>query len=79
MTQNKKLIKKKATRLIFLGTPEFALPPLKKLLQSEFKPEAVFCAPDKPIGRKQILTPPPVKIEAQNHNLPVFQSKNKNE
>jgi len=60
-------------KIAFLGTPEFALPVLEKLAQSGYKPAAVFCAPDKPVGRKQILTPPPVKVAAQKYNLPVYQ------
>jgi len=63
-------------KIFFLGTPEFALPALEKLINSEFKPVAVFCAPDKPVGRKQILTPPPTKILAQKYNIPVFQPAN---
>jgi methionyl-tRNA formyltransferase len=66
-------------KIVFLGTPEFALPTLETLVQSEFKPIAVFCAPDKPVGRKQTLTPPPVKILAQKYNIPVYQPKNKEE
>lgn len=60
-------------KIIFLGTPQFAVPILEKLAQSEFKPSAVFCAPDKPVGRKQILTPPPVKVAAEKFGIPVFQ------
>ena len=66
-------------KIVFLGTPEFAVPPLEKLISSEFKPMAVFCAPDKPVGRQQILTPPPIKILAQKYNLPVFQPTNPRE
>lgn len=66
-------------KIIFLGTPQFAVPILKKLAQSEFRPAAVFTAPDKPIGRKQILTAPPVKISAQQLKISVFQPKNKKE
>lgn len=69
----------KKIKVIFLGTPEFAVPILKKLAQSEFKPVAVFCAPDKPVGRKQILTPPPVKVATQELGIPVFQPANKSE
>ncbi|MBU4142882.1 methionyl-tRNA formyltransferase, partial [Patescibacteria group bacterium] len=66
-------------KIIFMGTPEFSLPILEKLAQSEYKPVAIFCAPDKPVGRKQILTPPPTKILAQKHNIPVFQPANSRE
>jgi len=60
-----------------MGTPEFAVPILEKLANSEYKPVAVFCAPDKPVGRKQTLTPPPVKVLAQKYSIPVFQPKDK--
>lgn len=66
-------------KIIFLGTPEFAVPILEKLITSDYKPTAVFCAPDKPIGRQQILTPPPIKILAQKYNIPVYQPANKKE
>jgi len=60
-------------KIAYLGTPEFAVPILEKLIQNGYKPIAVFCAPDKPVGRKQILTPPPVKVIAQKYNIPVYQ------
>src|SRR3989344_5832310 len=67
------------TKIVFLGTPEFSVPILEKLIQSEYKPAAVFCAPDKPVGRQQLLTPPPVKVIAQKHDIPVFQPANSHE
>ncbi len=70
---------KSGAKIIFLGTPQFAVPILEKLASSNYKPAAVFCAPGKPVGRRQILTPPPVKIAAQKHNIPVFQPKDKKE
>jgi len=66
-------------KLIFMGTPEFAVPILKKLIDNTYKPVAVFCAPDKPIGRKQILTPPLTKALAQEHNIPIYQPANSHE
>lgn len=66
-----------AQKIIFLGTPEFAVPILEKLINSDFKTAAVFCAPDMPIGRQQILTAPPIKIIAQQHNIPIYQPKDK--
>jgi len=42
-------------------------------------PEAVICNPDKPTGRKQIITPPPVKVLAQKYGLTIYQPKDKNE
>lgn len=60
-------------RLIFFGTPEFALASLKELIHSDFRPAAVVTAPDKPVGRKQIITPPPIKELAQKHKISVLQ------
>lgn len=56
-----------------MGTPEFGAVILEKLCQSEYKPVLVVTAPDKPVGRKLILTPPPVKITAQKYGIPVRQ------
>lgn len=61
-------------RIIFLGTPEFAVPSLQKLhANPDFEIAGVFCEPDRPQGRKQILTAPPVKMLAKKLKLPVFQ------
>jgi methionyl-tRNA formyltransferase len=62
-------------KFIFFGTPEFASVILEKLIDSDFKPSAVVCNPDELVGRKQILTSPPVKILAEKNNIPVFQPK----
>lgn len=56
-----------------MGTPDFAVPCLEKLITSGHEVCAVFTQPDKPVGRKQILTPPEVKACAIKHNLPVYQ------
>lgn len=48
-------------KYIFFGTPEFAAIILEKLINAGFIPEAVICNPDRPAGRKKIITPPPVK------------------
>ena len=56
-----------------MGTPEFALPSLEKLIEEKYDICAVFTKPDKPQGRKRIITPPPVKVFAQEHGLQVFQ------
>ena len=54
-------------KIIFMGTPEFAGIILEKLIASEtYKPSLVITRPDKPLGRKQILTPPPVKQRITN-------------
>lgn len=60
--------------VIFMGTPDFAVPCLEKLIEYH-NVTAVFSQPDKPVGRKQILTPPPVKQCANEHNIAVFQPK----
>lgn len=69
----------KNIKIIFMGTPDFAVPILEKLANSAYKPIAVFCAPNMPVGRKQIFTPPPIKVLTQKYNLPVYQPKDKTE
>jgi len=60
--------------IIFIGTPDFAVPTLEALIRDErFNVAAVITAPDAPVGRKQILTPPPVKVAAQKYGLKIFQ------
>lgn len=60
-------------RIAFMGTPDFSVDCLKALVESEHEVVGVFCQPDKPVGRKQELTPPDVKVEALKHNLNIFQ------
>lgn len=60
-------------RIIFFGTPQFALPSLEALIKHGYKPLLVVTNPDEPAGRKQIITPPPVKICAERHQIPVLQ------
>lgn len=60
-------------KLIFMGTPEFAVPSLKKLIESGHEVFAVFTQPDRPVGRKQIITPPPVKVFATERGITVHQ------
>ena len=62
--------------IVFAGTPEFAVPPLRTLLASEHRVIAVYTQPDRPAGRGQKLMPGPVKRLALEHGLPVFQPKN---
>ncbi|MCL2023163.1 MAG: methionyl-tRNA formyltransferase [Oscillospiraceae bacterium] len=57
---------------IFMGTPDFALPCLE-LLTRKYNVSGVFCQPDKPKGRKMLLTPPPIKEFALSKGLPVYQ------
>lgn len=59
--------------IIFMGTPDFAVPCLKALLDSGENVTAVFTQPDKPKGRGYKLTLPPVKEVALMHNIPVYQ------
>lgn len=60
-------------KIIFMGTPEFGAIILEELIKGGYPPVLVITAPDKPVGRKQIITPPPVKISAQKYNIPVLQ------
>lgn len=60
--------------VVFMGTPSYADEILKTLIaQENIKVVAVFTQPDKPVGRKKILTPPPVKETALEHNIAVYQ------
>lgn len=60
-------------KIIYMGTPDFAVPALKALNSSEHEVVAVFTQPDKPKGRKMVLTPPDVKVCANELSIPVFQ------
>lgn len=60
-------------KLIFMGTPEFAVPTLRKLIEAGHEIIAVFTQPDRPVGRKQIITPPPVKVFAAERGLAIHQ------
>ncbi len=68
MMNNKKKIK-----IVFLGTPEFSSIILDKLIENNYKPILVITAPDKPVGRKNIITAPITKILAEKHKIPVLQ------
>ncbi|MBX2970669.1 MAG: methionyl-tRNA formyltransferase [Cyclobacteriaceae bacterium] len=63
-------------RIIFMGTPEFAVPSLEILVEHQFNVVAVITAPDKPQGRGQKITFSPVKESALKHNIPVLQPTN---
>lgn len=63
-------------RIIFMGTPEFAVPSLERLVENKFNVVAVITAPDKPQGRGQKLMPSPVKECALKHHIPVLQPVN---
>jgi methionyl-tRNA formyltransferase len=60
-------------RLIFMGTPEFAVPSLERLIRDGHSVAAVFTQPDKPAGRGGKLQSPPVKLVATGHGIPVHQ------
>lgn len=61
-------------RILYLGTPDFAVNPLKEILKDKnIEVLGVVCNPDKPVGRKKILTAPPVKQFALENDLKVFQ------
>ena len=60
-------------KIVFMGTPDFAVPSLQGLIDDGHEILAVYTQPDKPVGRKQVLTPPPVKALALKHGLPVYQ------
>lgn len=59
--------------IVFMGTPDFAVPTLEALYKSKHNIVSVFSQPDKPVGRKQVMTPPPVKSFAVENNLNVYQ------
>ncbi|RKN86625.1 methionyl-tRNA formyltransferase [Paenibacillus ginsengarvi] len=59
--------------VVFMGTPDFAVPSLRTLLDGGYNVVAVVTQPDRPKGRKRELTPPPVKAEAMKHGIPVLQ------
>jgi methionyl-tRNA formyltransferase len=63
-------------RIIFMGTPDFAVPSLEVLIQNKYKVVAVITAPDKPQGRGQKVTFSPVKECATKYNVPVLQPSN---
>lgn len=68
------------TKVIFMGTPDFSVPVLQSLIDEKYDVIAVVTQPDRPVGRKRILTPPPVKVAAEKHGIPVYQpEKIKNE
>jgi len=72
-------------KYVFFGTPEFAVIILEKLIQAGLMPEAVICNFDKPVGRKQIVTPPPVKASIKHQasrikdKIKIFQPQDKTE
>ena len=67
-------MEKKDLRIVFMGTPEFAVPTLQALVENDYNVVAVVTQPDKPVGRHQTeMQPSEVKKYALEHNLPVLQ------
>ncbi len=60
-------------KILYAGTPEFAVLPLQKIIDAGFEVVGVITQADKPQGRKGVLTPPPVKVFAQEKGIPVIQ------
>jgi len=60
-------------RIVFMGTPDYSVKTLDALLKAGHEVVGVYAQPDKPVGRKRILTPPPVKVYALEKGIPVFQ------
>lgn len=60
-------------KIVFMGTPDFSVPILQSLIHSTYEVSLVVTQPDRPKGRKKIITPSPVKVEAEKHHIPVFQ------
>ncbi|MCF7831736.1 MAG: methionyl-tRNA formyltransferase [Candidatus Pacebacteria bacterium] len=61
--------------IAFFGTPELCIPILQELQSAGIIPVVIVTNPDKPVGRKQIMTPSPVKIWGQENNIPVLEPK----
>ena len=63
----------KDMRIVFMGTPDFAAAILERLVETGRNVVGVFSQPDKPVGRKQIVTPTATKVVAEKYGIPVFQ------
>ncbi len=72
-------MKSQNLKIAFLGTPEFSVKPLEALINSGCQIIGIITGLDKSVGRKMVLTPPPVKILAQKYNILVYQPENKTE
>lgn len=66
-------MEKTLSKLLFMGTPDFSVPILRMLHEEGYNLVGVVTQPDRPVGRKRVLTPPPVKAEALRLGLPVIQ------
>lgn len=56
-----------------MGTPDFSVPVLQQIIKDGYEVIGVVTQPDRPVGRKRVLTPPPVKVEAEKQGIPVYQ------
>ncbi|WP_394232574.1 methionyl-tRNA formyltransferase [Niallia oryzisoli] len=61
------------TKIVFMGTPDFSVPVLRQIINDGYDVIGVVTQPDRPVGRKKVLTPPPVKVEALKQGILVFQ------
>lgn len=61
------------TTFVYFGGEPIGVPILTELKAAQMLPSLVVCNPDRPVGRKQVLTPPPVKVWAEKNNIPVWQ------
>ncbi|PSL42205.1 methionyl-tRNA formyltransferase [Planomicrobium soli] len=61
------------TKIVFMGTPAFSAPILRMLVEEGYEVISVVTQPDRPVGRKKVMTPTPVKEEAIRLGLPVYQ------
>lgn len=68
--------KKTQPKIVFFGTPERAVIALDGLFSEGIKPALIVTQPDRPQGRKMMITPPPAKIWAEKHDIPVIQPEN---
>ena len=66
---------KKDVKVLFMGTPEIAKGCLEQMITDGWNVIGAFTREDKPVGRKQVMTPPPVKVCAMEHDIPVYQPK----
>ncbi len=72
---SKKYMKKNSLKSVFFGTPRFSTLVLDRLKEKDITPTLIVTAPDSPSGRKLILTPPEVKVWAEEHGVPIIQPK----
>lgn len=61
------------TKIVFMGTPDFSVPVLKQIINDGYEVIGVVTQPDRPVGRKHVLTPSPVKRAALEYGIPVYQ------